>query len=157
MNLKEIQQLIEIVNVSSLDEVIIKDGQSEITLRRNSSKAQAVLPTAPVVAQPVQASQPLSRPTVQEQPAPAVAEKAASDLIEIHSPIVGTYYRSPSPDSLPFVKEGEKVKPGDVLCIIEAMKLMNEIESEVSGTIVEVLVENGQPVEYNQVLFRVKP
>ena len=157
MNLKEIQQLIEIVNVSSLDEVIVKDGQSEITLRRNNSKAQAVLPTTPVIAQPAQASQPVARPTVQEQAAPAAAEQAASDLIEIHSPIVGTYYRSPSPDSLPFVKEGDKVKPGDVLCIIEAMKLMNEIESEVSGTIVDILVENGQPVEYNQVLFRVKP
>jgi acetyl-CoA carboxylase biotin carboxyl carrier protein len=156
MNLKEIQQLIEIVNVSSLDEVIIKDGQSEITLRRNNSKAQAVLPTAPVAAQPVLAPQPAPRQAAPEKPAPAAAE-AASDLIEIHSPIVGTYYRSPSPDSLPFVSEGDKVKPGDVLCIIEAMKLMNEIESEVSGTIVDILVENGQPVEYNQVLFRVKP
>ncbi|NTW46936.1 MAG: acetyl-CoA carboxylase biotin carboxyl carrier protein [Chlorobaculum sp.] len=157
MNLKEIQQLIEIVNVSSLDEVIIRDGQSEITLRRNNSKAQAVLPTAPAIAQPVLAPQPAPRQAAPEQPTPAAAEAAASDLIEIHSPIVGTYYRSPSPDSLPFVSEGEKVKPGDVLCIIEAMKLMNEIESEVSGTIVDILVENGQPVEYNQVLFRVKP
>jgi acetyl-CoA carboxylase biotin carboxyl carrier protein len=157
MNLKEIQQLIEYVNVSSLDEVIIKDGQSEITLRRNNSKAQAALPAAPVTAQPVQVSQPVARTVVQEQPAPAAAEPAASDLLDIHSPIVGTFYRSPSPDSLPFVNEGDKVKPGDPLCIIEAMKLMNEIESEVSGTIVEVLIENGQPVEYNQVLFRVKP
>jgi acetyl-CoA carboxylase biotin carboxyl carrier protein len=157
MNLKEIQQLIEYVNVSSLDEVIIKDGQSEITLRRNNSKAQAALPAAPVTAQPVQVSQPVARTVVQEQPAPAAAEPAASDLLDIHSPIVGTFYRSPSPDSLPFVNEGDKVRPGDPLCIIEAMKLMNEIESEVSGTIVEVLIENGQPVEYNQVLFRVKP
>jgi acetyl-CoA carboxylase biotin carboxyl carrier protein len=158
MNLKEIQQLVEIVNLSSLEEVIIRDGQSEITLRRNISKAQAVLPTAPVIAQPVAAPQPVVRSVAQEQSAPAApAEHAAGDLVEIHSPIVGTYYRSPSPDSLPFVKEGDKVKPGDPLCIIEAMKLMNEIESEVSGTIVEILVENGQPVEYNQVLFRVKP
>ena len=157
MNLKEIQQLIEYVNVSSLDEVIIKDGQSEITLRRNSSKAQAVVPAAPAAAQIVQAAQPVARTVAQEQSAPAAAEPAATDLIDIHSPIVGTFYRSPSPDSLPFVNEGDKVKPGDALCIIEAMKLMNEIESEVSGTIVEVLVENGQPVEYNQVLFRVKP
>ncbi|NTV68221.1 MAG: acetyl-CoA carboxylase biotin carboxyl carrier protein [Chlorobaculum sp.] len=157
MNLKEIQQLIEYVNVSSLDEVIIKDGQSEITLRRNNSKAQAALPAAPVTAQPVQVSQPVARTVVQEQPASSAAEPAASDLLDIHSPIVGTFYRSPSPDSLPFVNEGDKVKPGDPLCIIEAMKLMNEIESEVSGTIVEVLIENGQPVEYNQVLFRVKP
>jgi len=157
MNLKEIQQLIEIVNISTLDEVIIKDGQSEITLRRNNSKVQAVLPPTTVIAQPVQATQPVLRPIVQEQPAPAVAEPATSDLIDIHSPIVGTFYRSPSPDSLPFINEGDKIKPGDALCIIEAMKLMNEIEAEVSGTIVDILVENGQPVEYNQVLFRVKP
>jgi acetyl-CoA carboxylase biotin carboxyl carrier protein len=158
MNLKEIQQLIEIVNISSLDEVIIKDGQSEITLRRNNSKVSAVLPTAPVIAQqPVQAPQPAVRQAVQEPQVPAAAAPASSDLIDIYSPIVGTFYRSPSPDSLAFVKEGDKVKPGDVLCIIEAMKLMNEIESEVSGTVVEVLVENGQPVEYNQALFRVKP
>jgi acetyl-CoA carboxylase biotin carboxyl carrier protein len=157
MNLKEIQQLIEIVNVSTLDEVIIKDGQSEITLRRNSSKAQAVLPSPTVIAQPVQATQPAMRPIVQEQPAPVLAEPAAGELIDIHSPIVGTFYRSPSPDSLPFVNEGDRIKPGDAICIIEAMKLMNEIEAEISGTIVDILVENGQPVEYNQVLFRVKP
>jgi len=159
MNLKEIQQLIEIVNGSSLDEVIIKQNESEITLRRNSSKAQAVLPTAPAVAQPVQAVQPVQRPAaVQEQPAPTASEpSAAGDLVEIHSPIVGTFYSSPSPDAEAFVNEGDKVKAGDVLCIIEAMKLMNEIEAEGSGTIVEILVENGQPVEYNQVLFRIKP
>jgi acetyl-CoA carboxylase biotin carboxyl carrier protein len=157
MNLKEIQQLIELVNVSTLDEVIIKDGQSEITLRRNNSKAQAVLPTTPVIAQPVQTTQPLQRPAVLEQPAPTAAEHSASELIDIHSPIVGTFYRSPSPDSVPFVNEGDRIKPGDAICIIEAMKLMNEIEAEVSGTIVDILVENGQPIEYNQLLFRVKP
>jgi len=115
-----------------------------------------VLPTTPVNTQPVGAPQSAPRPAVKEQPAPA-AEAAADNLVDIHSPIVGTFFRSPSPDSLPFINEGDKVKPGDVLCIIEAMKLMNEIESEVAGTIVDVLVENGQPVEYNQVLFRVKP
>jgi acetyl-CoA carboxylase biotin carboxyl carrier protein len=150
MNLKEIQQLIEVVNVSALDEVIIKEGQTEITLRRNSSKVQAVLPVATAPAVP--AGQPLAVAA-----APVPAPVVASDLLEVHSPIVGTFYRAASPDSDPFVKVGDKVKNGDVLCIIEAMKLMNEIEAEVSGTIVEILVENGQPVEYNQVLFRVKP
>ncbi|NTU57953.1 MAG: acetyl-CoA carboxylase biotin carboxyl carrier protein [Chlorobiaceae bacterium] len=150
MNLKEIQQLIEVVNVSALDEVIIKEGQTEITLRRNSSKVQAVLPVAAPPAVP--AGQPLA-----VAPAPVAAPVVASDLLEVRSPIVGTFYRAASPDSDPFVKVGDKVKNGDVLCIIEAMKLMNEIEAEVSGTIVEILVENGQPVEYNQVLFRVKP
>ncbi|HHE07921.1 MAG TPA: acetyl-CoA carboxylase biotin carboxyl carrier protein [Chlorobaculum parvum] len=159
MNLKEIQQLIEIVNASSLDEVVIREGESEITLRRNSSKAQAAIPAAPAVAQPVQVAQPVPQSaTVQEEQLEAPAPPAtAGDLIEIHSPIVGTFYRSPSPDADAFVNEGDKVKAGDVLCIIEAMKLMNEIEAEGSGTIVEILVENGQPVEYNQALFRIKP
>jgi acetyl-CoA carboxylase biotin carboxyl carrier protein len=152
MNLKEIQQLIEVVNVSALDEVIIKDGQTEITLRRNSSKVQAVLPVAPASAPAVQTAQPVALAA-----APVPAPVVASDLLEVRSPIVGTFYRAASPDSDPFVKVGDKVKNGDVLCIIEAMKLMNEIEAEVSGSIVEILVENGQPVEYNQVLFRVKP
>ncbi|HWR01592.1 MAG TPA: acetyl-CoA carboxylase biotin carboxyl carrier protein [Chlorobaculum sp.] len=152
MNLKEIQQLIEIVNGSALDEVIIKEGQTEITLRRNNSKAQGVLTAAPAPAPAIQTAQPLAVAA-----APVPAPVVASDLLEVRSPIVGTFYRAASPDSDPFVKVGDKVKNADVLCIIEAMKLMNEIEAEVSGTIVEILVENGQPVEYNQVLFRVKP
>ena len=89
-------------------------------------------------------------------PAPAEPEPV-SDLIESRSPIVGTFYHASSPDSPPFVAVNDIVKKGDVLCIIEAMKLMNEIEAEVSGTIVEILVENGQAVEYDQPLFRIKP
>jgi acetyl-CoA carboxylase biotin carboxyl carrier protein len=153
MNLKEIQHLVEIINASDLDEVIIKEGESEITLRRNSSKAQVAYQAAPAV----QAVQPVQRAAAPEQPAPVATPAPASDLLEIRSPIVGTFYRSPSPDSPAFVSAGDKIKSGEVLCIIEAMKLMNEIEAEVSGTIVDILVENGQPVEYNQVLFRVKP
>ena len=153
MNLKEIQHLVEIINASDLDEVIIKEGESEITLRRTSSKAVTVYQAAPAV----QAVQPVQRAAAQEVPAAPAAAPADADLVEIHSPIVGTFYRSPSPDSPPFVSTGDKIKAGEVICIIEAMKLMNEIEAEVSGTIVDILVENGQPVEYNQVLFRVKP
>jgi acetyl-CoA carboxylase biotin carboxyl carrier protein len=155
MNLKEIQHLVEIISASGLDEVIIKEGESEITLRR-SSKVQVV--NQPVAAAPsAPAVQPVQAPAAPAQPAAAPASAPASDLLEIRSPIVGTFYSSPSPDSPPFVSSGDKIKSGDVLCIIEAMKLMNEIEAEISGTIAEVLVENGQPVEYNQVLFRVKP
>lgn len=153
MNLKEIQHLIEMINASNLDEVIIKEGESEITLRRTSSKAQVVYQAAPAV----QAAQPVQLSGAPEQQAAAAPAPAASDLLEIRSPIVGTFYRAASPDSPPFVSSGDKIKSGDVLCIIEAMKLMNEIEAEVSGTVVDILVENGQPVEYNQVLFRVKP
>jgi acetyl-CoA carboxylase biotin carboxyl carrier protein len=86
-----------------------------------------------------------------------VAEPTPSNLVEVTSPMVGTFYRSPSPDSPPFVEVGSKVTTGDTLCIIEAMKLMNELEAELDGTIREVLVQNGEPVEYGQVLFRVEP
>jgi acetyl-CoA carboxylase biotin carboxyl carrier protein len=154
MNLKEIQHLVEIINASDLEEVIIKEGESEITLRRTSSKAPAIYQAAPAV----QALQPVQRAAAPESAAaPAAASAPAEDLLEIRSPIVGTFYRAASPDSPPFVSNGDKIKTGDVLCIIEAMKLMNEIEAELSGTVVDILVENGQPVEYNQVLFRVKP
>jgi acetyl-CoA carboxylase biotin carboxyl carrier protein len=152
MNLKEIQQLIEIINLSDLDEVIIKDGQTEITTRRTCSKVTEAAPTAPSVPHAIQLPAPHAAVPEQLADAPVI-----SDLLEIRSPIVGTFYRAASPDSPPFTSVDERIKPGDVLCIIEAMKLMNEIEAEVSGTVVEVLVENGEPVEYNQVLFRVKP
>jgi acetyl-CoA carboxylase biotin carboxyl carrier protein len=152
MNLKEIQQLVELINTSDLDEVIIKEGDSKITLRKTSSKASAVYQSAPAMQAPA------PRATAAEVPAPAATPApAASNLLEVRSPIVGTFYRAASPDTPPFANVGDVIKTGDVLCIIEAMKLMNEIESEVSGSVVEILVENGQPVEYNQVLFRVKP
>ncbi|NTW55322.1 MAG: acetyl-CoA carboxylase biotin carboxyl carrier protein [Chlorobaculum sp.] len=104
-----------------------------------------------------QLDQPVLRPALQEQSTPATVDQAIEKFIEIRSPIDGTFFRSPSFDSRPFINVGDKIKEGDVLCIIEAMRLMHEIESEVSGTIVEVLVDNGKPVEYNQALFRVKP
>ncbi len=91
------------------------------------------------------------------QAASAAAEAASAALYEVLSPMVGTFYRSPSPDSPPFVSVGDHVDPGQTLCILEAMKLMNELESEVGGTIREILVENGEPVEYGQVLFRIDP
>jgi acetyl-CoA carboxylase biotin carboxyl carrier protein len=152
MNLSEIKQLIEIVNCSDLQETIIEEGEFKVTLRRFSS---AVTPL-PAVAAPAPAVQ--AAPTPQQSAAPAAPKnEAVSGLIDICSPIVGTYYQSPSPDSPPFIALNDTIKKGDVLCIIEAMKLMNEIEAEVSGTIVEILVENGQAVEYDQPLFRVKP
>ncbi|RMH23347.1 MAG: acetyl-CoA carboxylase biotin carboxyl carrier protein, partial [Gemmatimonadetes bacterium] len=92
-----------------------------------------------------------------EQGADAGAPAAAGNLIDITSPMVGTFYRAPAPDAPPYVEVGSTVKPGDTLCILEAMKLMNELECEVSGTIAEICVENAAPVEYGQVLFRVSP
>jgi acetyl-CoA carboxylase biotin carboxyl carrier protein len=165
MNLKEIQQLVEIINTSDLDEVIIEEGDKKITLRRTTTKAaqvyqpmpvlQAVQPVAQRAASPeMQAVSPAAPPAGKQDTA---VESPAGNLIEIRSPIVGTFYRSPSPDSPAFINVNDTIRTGDVLCIIEAMKLMNEIEAEVSGTVVEILVENGQPVEYDQVLFRIKP
>ncbi|MDT9546498.1 MAG: acetyl-CoA carboxylase biotin carboxyl carrier protein [Chlorobium sp.] len=154
MNLNEIKQLIDLVNSSDLQETIIEEGEFKITLRRSlpqGAVAVACTPAAPA-------------PVVQQAPAPAAGVPAdtivtaqASGLTDVCSPIVGTFYQASSPDSAPFVSVGDSVKKGDVLCIIEAMKLMNEIEAEISGTVAEILVENGQPIEYDQPLFRIKP
>lgn len=159
MNLNEIKQLIDIVNSSDLQETIIEEGAFKITLRKYSTGTTTqMIPAVPApqaaasgTSVPAQASA-IGLPAETDQPS-----AAASGLIDICSPIVGTFYRSASPDAAPFVNVNDSIQNGDVLCIIEAMKLMNEIEAEMSGTVVEILVENGQPVEYNQLLFRVKP
>jgi acetyl-CoA carboxylase biotin carboxyl carrier protein len=155
MNLSEIKQLIEIVNCSDLQETIIEEGDFKVTLRRFSS---AVIQQPAPAAAPVVQAAPAPAPQQTAPAAPATPKnEAVAGLIDICSPIVGTFYQSPSPDSPAFFAVNDTIKKGDVLCIIEAMKLMNEIEAEVSGTIVEILVENGQAVEYDQPLFRVKP
>jgi acetyl-CoA carboxylase biotin carboxyl carrier protein len=153
MNFNEIKQLIDIVNSSDLQETVIEEGNFKIILRRSSSAATSQ-------GTPVQAASTLPPPSQASPVAvatPAAKTEPVSDLIDSRSPIVGTFYQSSSPDAPPFVAINDIVKKGDVLCIIEAMKLMNEIEAEVSGTIVEILVENGQAVEYDQPLFRIKP
>ncbi len=153
MNFNEIKQLIDIVDNSDLQETIIEKGDFKIIMRRATSTAGIsqpnVLPTIEPALQPVPQTVPSVPVVPQDEP--------AWGLIESRSPIVGTFYQSSSPDSPPFVAVNDTIKKGDVLCIIEAMKLMNEIEAEVSGTIVEILVENGQAVEYDQPLYRIKP
>ncbi|RDD31449.1 acetyl-CoA carboxylase, biotin carboxyl carrier protein [Prosthecochloris sp. ZM] len=155
MNLKEIEQLIDIINKSDIGEATIEEGDFKITLKRTSQ--MAAMPQAqtsfPVIAPPSAPAAP-SQPST---PGPEPDNPAKENLIEIRSPIVGTFYRSPSPESDVFVSKNDHIQSGDVLCIVEAMKLMNEIEAELSGTIIDILVENGQPVEYDQVLFLVKP
>lgn len=153
MNFNEIKELIDLVNSSDLQETIIEEGEFKIILRRTSTATVAAAPQVLTVPSVV-------APALQEASAvmsSVVKAEAVSDLIESRSPIVGTFYQSSSPDAPPFVTVNDTVKKGDVLCIIEAMKLMNEIEAEISGTIIEVLVENGQAVEYDQPLFRIKP
>ncbi len=159
MNLKEIQQLIDMINKSDLDEATIEEGEFKITLKKNTvvpvlqSTPQPV--PAPVLQSPPQASPLSAAESVSAEGDPGTEKR--DGLIEIPSPIVGTFYRSPSPEADPFVNVNDQIENGRVLCIIEAMKLMNEIESDVTGTVVDILVENGQPVEYGQPLFLIRP
>ncbi len=174
MTFKEIQELIKLIGKSNLAEFKMREGDFELSIRTDlysdtkSTKlitSPSVVPVgaSPIVSAPhpmVQA--PVQAPIVEKEaaPAPAPASVAPSEdtnLLKIKSPMVGTFYRSASPEKPLFTEIGTKVKKGDVVCIIEAMKLFNEIESDVSGTVVKALVEDAQPVEYDQVLFLVKP
>lgn len=151
MKAKEIQDLIDFISKSGLEEVNIETEEFKIKVKRNSDAPRMVehMPAAPAPVAPAPA------------PAPAApAPKSGNDeskYLTIKSPMIGTFYRSPNPETDVFVKVGDKVKSGQPVCIIEAMKLFNEIESEVSGTIVKVLVDNASPVEYDQPLFLVDP
>lgn len=158
MDLKEIQNLIKFVAKSGASEVKLEMDDVKITIRTGSDSettfVQQVPMQAPVMQQQVQA---LVAPVVPE--ASAVTDTASEDskYITIKSPIIGTFYRKPSPDKPVFVEVGTDIKEGDVLCVIEAMKLFNEIESEVSGKIVKILVDDSSPVEFDQPLFLVDP
>lgn len=149
--IKKIVKLVEESNISGLE---IEENETKIKVTKTLSVpvAAAAVP-APVVS--VAAAAPAAAP-VAVKPEAAVKEEIKANVHEVHSPIVGTFYRSSSPDADPFVRVGDTVAAGQVLCIIEAMKLMNEIEADVSGKIVKILVDNGQPVEYNQPLFLIE-
>lgn len=160
MDLKEIQNLIKFVAKSGASEVKLEMDDVKITIKTGSEETTIVqqmpMASAPVMQQaaPVPAAAPVA------EAAPATPAPAASDdskYITIKSPIIGTFYRKPSPDKPVFVEVGTDIKEGDVLCVIEAMKLFNEIESEVSGKIVKVLVDDSSPVEFDQPLFLVDP
>ncbi|MBI1223242.1 MAG: acetyl-CoA carboxylase biotin carboxyl carrier protein [Bacteroidetes bacterium] len=157
MDLKEIQTLIKFVSESGVDEVDIEKKDFKISIR----KAAPIVQAAPQ--QVVQATIPAAvqqAPVAKASEAEAVAAPVASaddKLITIKSPMIGTFYRSSSPDKPPFANVGDEISAGSVVCIVEAMKLFNEIESEVSGKIVKVLVDNATPVEYDQPLFLVEP
>lgn len=159
MDLKEIQNLIKFVAKSGASEVKLEMDDVKITIRTGSDSDTTIVQQVPMQAAPVvqqQAPAPVSTPA----PEATVASTPASDdskYITIKSPIIGTFYRKPSPDKPVFVEVGTSVKEGDVLCVIEAMKLFNEIESEVSGKIVKVLVDDASPVEFDQPLFLVDP
>lgn len=156
MDTKEIQKLLDFIARTNLDEVNIETAELKLSIKRSSGTQVVNMPVqtiaAPVVAAPV------SVPVAEATPATPAAPKAeTSNLLTIKSPMIGTFYRSPGPDKGAFVEVGSDVSAGKVVCIIEAMKLFNEIESEVSGKIVKILVDDATPVEFDQPLFLVEP
>jgi acetyl-CoA carboxylase biotin carboxyl carrier protein len=158
MDLKEIQNLIKFVANSGVAEVKLEMDDVKITIRTTlEGNVTETTYVQQMPAQPVQQAVPQIVTTAPVAPAAAVEEAADSKYITIKSPIIGTFYRKPSPDKPMFVEVGSTIAKGDVLCVIEAMKLFNEIESEVSGKIVKVLVDDMSPVEYDQPLFLVDP
>ena len=165
MDLKDIQNLIKFVAKSGASEVKLEMEDVKITIKTGADETKAettIVQQIPMTTPVPQVAATPQTPAPAATPAPAEAapEKAAADndkYITVKSPIIGTFYRKPSPDKAPFVEVGSTVSQGDVLCVIEAMKLFNEIESEVSGKIVKVLVDDSSPVEFDQPLFLVDP
>ncbi len=165
MNFKEIKELIKLAGESNLSEIKLKEKDFELTIKTDKyqkiSNSSFVSAAPQMIASPApQAPAAAAAAPVEAKAAPAAAEKeegSTAGLLEVKSPIVGTFYRSSSPEKDPFVKVGDSIDVGSVVCIVEAMKLFNEIESEVSGKIVKVLLDDSSPVEYDQVLFLVDP
>jgi len=163
IDLDFLQRLIRAIDESSLDSVEIERGGTRIRLAKSPSGsvgvtgAAAPLPGPPAQQLPASPPSPSEPASAGTQANPVSAPPPNPRLVEVKSPMVGTFYRSPSPDSSAYVEVGKRVVEGDTLCIIEAMKLMNELESELSGTIAEVCVSNAEPVEYGQVLFLIDP
>ena len=153
MNVKEIKELLELMAEHNVSEIEIEKDNAKIRLQKlpsgkiTAEQAQAIVPAMPVAAAPAAAP----------APAPAAAAPQSEEgVVVVRSPMVGTFYAAPAPDQPPYVSVGKTVKEGDVLCIIEAMKLMNEIKAEAGGAIVEILVQNGQTVEYDQPIMKIK-
>ncbi len=162
MDLKTIKNLLNLISESDVNEVEIEEGDFKIKIKKQADTIYKGGSSPIYMGSPQgighQALNPAQTPVAQPSTGTApTASEAGDKLITVHSPIVGTFYTAPSPDSDPYIKIGDSVSKGDVLCIIEAMKIMNEIESEHSGKIVKTLVENGQPVEFDQPLFLIEP
>ncbi|MFY0253739.1 acetyl-CoA carboxylase biotin carboxyl carrier protein [Chitinophaga sp. 30R24] len=159
MDFKQIQELVKMINKSNISELSIEQDKFKITIKQKDNEVQQVItvPAAMATVQAPAAVAPAAAPAASAASAPAPAAPKADNLVTIKSPMIGTFYRSAGPDKAPFVNVGDEVTSGKVVCIIEAMKLFNEIESEVSGKIVKVLVDDASPVEYDQPLFLVEP
>ena len=157
MDIKEIQNLIKFVAKSGASEVKLEMEDIKITIRTGSGKTETtILQTAPM-ANMQQAAAPIAAQPIVETTAPVKDDSENANYVTIKSPIIGTFYRKPSPDKPNFAEVGTEVSVGDTVCVIEAMKLFNEIESEISGKIVKVLVDDSSPVEFDQPLFLVDP
>jgi|SRR5215470_12457619 len=162
MNLKEIKELIKFLKEEDIAEFELERGDVKVKIKRGGAadtSSERIITVHPAIqAAPVSAALSSVPPqTSAAQLSNATAARTEEELHLVRSPIVGTYYESPSPGSPPFVKPGDFVEAGQVLCIVEAMKLMNEIEADVAGEIVKSLVKNGQPIEYGQELFAIRP
>lgn len=153
MDIRKVKKLIELLEESDIDEIEIKEGEESVRISRNSAAIQAAAAAAQSLAASAVAA-PVPAPVAAEP----VAEAAPSPVTDGHvvtSPMVGTFYRSPSPSSPSFIEVGQHIKVGDVICIIEAMKMMNQIEADKAGVVEAILVENGQPVEFDQALVTI--
>jgi len=153
MDIRKIKKLIELLEDSSLTEIEIVEGEESVRLARGGSAQMMPMQAAPIMAQPAAAVPATAAAAVEP---PAADENAIPEGEAVLSPMVGTFYAASGPDAGPFVSLGQSVGVGDTLCIIEAMKMFNQIESDVAGTVVAILVENGQPVEYDQPLFVIR-
>lgn len=152
MDIRKVKKLIELLEESGIGEIEIKEGEESVRISRGVSGAPAPAPS-PAVAPPPAPT--LVAPAASAAPAEPESNSAQAEGHVVKSPMVGTFYRSPSPSSPAFVEVGKTVKAGDILCIVEAMKMMNQIEADAPGTIAAVLVENGEPVEFDQPLFSI--
>ncbi|MEN2982083.1 MAG: acetyl-CoA carboxylase biotin carboxyl carrier protein [Thermus sp.] len=165
MTPKELKQILQALVEHGVNELTLETPDYKLTVRRGGEVQVVAVPQVVAAPAPSPAPTPLPPTPAEAAPPPAPAEppkreraeEECAGCVEVKAPIVGTFYRAPAPDAPPYVKEGDRVEKGQVLCIIEAMKLMNEIESEVSGVVKKILVQNGEPVEYGQPLFLIQP
>ena len=165
LTFNELQELLTTLGKTDIEELTLKSSDFELTVRKALPQKVVTIPQGTIMPadpamlgiQPQTPIAPIGTPPVAPPAAPPSAGSESKSLEEITSPMVGTFYRAPAPDESPFVNVGDRIAKGQTVCIIEAMKLMNELEAECSGEIVEILLENGEPVEFGQVLMRVKP
>ncbi len=150
--MKELKELLDLLKERGVSEFELERGKQKIRIKRESASRVAAAPYIPPVT-----PAPVAAPPAEAAPPEPVAEPSSGEVFIVRSPMVGTFYRAPSPDGEPYVTPGDHVSPESAVCIIEAMKVFNEIRAEMSGTIVEVLAENSEAVEYNQPLFLIKP